>query len=167
MLAFHEARHILTQPEEFFKTMPARGNIAEPAIFLFILAGVSGLLAGVISMNLLITLQFMIGNLLQAYLLSFICWKMYTGMGSTEPFETTFRVVAYSQATLLIAGLKFSIFGNWIPAYITLLIATIFALRLQITGMKQVHDMPAGKVAPVLVLATLFIMLIRFKIFLL
>ena len=147
--------------------MPTRGNIAEPAIFLFIVAGVSGLLAGVISMNLLITIQFMLGNILQAYLLSFICWKMYTGMGSTEPFETSFRVIAYSQATLIIAGLKFSIFGNWIPAYITLLIATFFALRLQITGMKQVHDMPAGKVTPVLVLATLFIMLIRFKMFLL
>ncbi len=167
MLAFHEAQHVLTQPEEFFRTMPTRGNIAEPAIFLFIVAGVSGLLAGVISMNLLITIQFMLGNVLQAYLLSFICWKMYTGMGSTEPFETSFRVIAYSQATLIIAGLKFSIFGNWIPAYITLLIATFFALRLQITGMKQVHDMPAGKVTPVLVLATLFIMLIRFKMFLL
>ncbi len=167
MLAFHEARQILTQPEEFFKTMPVRGNIAEPAIFLFILAGISGLLAGVISMNLLITIQFMIGNILQAYLLSFICWKMYTGMGSTEPFETTFRVVAYSQATLIIAGLKFSIFGNWIPAYITMAIATLLALRLQIMGMKQVHDMPSGKVMPVLVFATLFILLIRFKIFLL
>lgn len=167
MLAFHEARQILTQPEEFFRTMPTRGNIAEPAIFLFILAGISGLLAGVISMNLLITIQFIIGNILQAYLLSFICWKMYTGMGSMEPFETTFRVVAYSQATLIIAGLKFSIFGNWLPAYITLAIATALALRLQIIGMKHVHDMPSGKVMPVLVLATLFILLIRFKIFLL
>jgi len=47
------------------------------------------------------------------------------------------------------------------------LIATVIALRLQILGMKQVHDMPAAKVMPVIVLSTLFILLIRFKIFLL
>ncbi|MDZ4836272.1 MAG: YIP1 family protein [Candidatus Melainabacteria bacterium] len=167
MLALQDARHVLLHPEEFFKAMPTRGNIAEPAIFLFILAGVSGLLAGVISMNLLISIQFFIGNCLQAFFLSFICWKIFTGMGSTEPFEANFRVIAYSSAALVIAGLKFNFFGNYIPAYITLLIATVIALRLQILGMKQVHDMPAAKVMPVIVLSTLFILLIRFKIFLL
>jgi hypothetical protein len=167
MLAFHDARSILFQPEQFFASMPTRGNIAEPAIFLVIVAGLSGLLAGIISMNLLITLQFIIGNVLQAFLLSFIASKLFTGMGSTEPFETTFRVIAYSQATLIVAGLKFNILGNYIPAYITLLIATVLALRLQAIGMQQVHDFPPGKTLPVLVGATLFIMLIRFKCFLL
>ncbi len=167
MLAFHDARAILFQPEQFFASMPTRGNIAEPAIFLLIVAGLSGLLAGIISMNLLITLQFIIGNVLQAFLLSFIASKLFTGMGSTEPFETTFRVIAYSQATLIVAGLKFNILGNYIPAYITLLIATILALRLQAIGMQQVHDFPPAKTLPVLIGATLFIMLIRFKCFLL
>jgi len=165
---FHQAREILFTPEQFFKTMPTRGNIAEPALFLVIWVSLCGLLAGVVNFNLLITIQFFIGNMIQTYLLAMIAQKLCASLGSDEPFETNFRVIAYSQAALIIAALKFSLLGNPFPSFITLGIATFLALKIQVTGLKQVHDgIDAGKVTLFLIIPTVVILIIRFKIFLL
>jgi hypothetical protein len=166
MFTMHQVREILTHPEAFFKKMPQRGNIAEPGLFLMVVIAGSGLLAGVLNFNLLVTVQFVIGNLLQSYVLSFVVWKLCTGMGSQESYEANFRVIAYSQASLVIAGLQFTFLGNHIPGYITLLISLIVGLRLQLIGLKQVHDLPNNQLLLATVIPTIVILIIRYKLFL-
>lgn len=167
MFTAHQVKEILTQPELFFKKMPQNGNLAEPALFFFIVVAASGLLAGVLNFNLLVSIQFILGNLLQTYALAFVVWKLCTGLGSAESYEANFRVIAYSQAALVIAGLQFSLLGNHIPGYIALLISSIMAIRLQLIGLKYVHDLSQGKLMLITILPTILILIIRSKIFLL
>ncbi len=165
MFAMHQIREILQSPNEFFSAMPLRGNIAEPAIFLLICAVGSGLLAGFINFNLLITLQFAIGAVISAVMLSFSAWKCYGMMGSQEPFEANFRVIAYSQAALIIAGIQLNFLGTPIPGYLTLFISIVLSMRLQLIGMTAVHqDLQTSKLFPVLILTTVFIMVIRIRL---
>ena len=163
----HQVKEILMQPESFFKKMPQHGNLAEPALFFFIVVAASGLLAGVLNFNLLVTIQFILGNVLQTYALAFVVWKLCTGLGSAETYEANFRVIAYSQAALVIAGLQFSLLGNHIPAYIALLVYSIMAIRLQLIGLKYVHDLSQGKLMLITILPTVLLLIIRSKIFLL
>ncbi|MBX9667440.1 MAG: YIP1 family protein [Candidatus Obscuribacterales bacterium] len=165
MFAMYQIREILQSPNEFFNAMPLRGNIAEPAIFMVICAVGSGLLAGFINFNLLITLQFAIGAIISAVMLSFSAWKCYGMMGSQEPFEANFRVIAYSQAALIIAGIQLNFLGTPIPGYLTLFISIVLSMRLQLIGMAAVHqDLQTNKLFPVLILTTVFIMVIRIRL---
>lgn len=168
LFTIFQARQVIMAPEKFFKSLPQHGNVAEPALFLCLLAAVSGLLAGVINFNLIITIQFFLGSVIQAWALSYVVWKLSTGMGSAERFESNFRVIAYSQAALIIAALKFTFLGNPIPGYITLFISTVFQLRFQIIGLRQLHDqLTPGKIFVILILPTFLIMFIRYKLLLL
>ncbi len=156
--SFYQAKDILLSPKTFFAKMPHRATVAESALFLFIYVVTGGLLAGVINSNLLITCEFILINLTSAVLLSIILSRMMIFMGSLEGFEPTFRVVVYSQACLLIAGLKIPYIG-----YGTLLAATVYAIYLQILGLSAAHDMPARKFLPALIFAHLFIGFLKFK----
>ncbi|MBX3153474.1 YIP1 family protein [Candidatus Obscuribacterales bacterium] len=167
MFTMHQVKEILTQPEVFFKKMPQKGNLAEPALFFFIVAAASGLLAGVLNFNLLVSIQFILGNVLQTFALSFVVWKLCIGLGSAESYESNFRVIAYSQAALVIAGLQFSFLGNHIPGYIMLLISLVMTIRLQLIGLRYVHDLSQGKLILITVLPTILILIIRSKTFLL
>ncbi len=165
MFALYQIRQILKSPKDFFHTMPHGGNIAEPALFLVICAVGSGLLAGCINFNLLITFQFAIGAIISALMLSFSAWKCYGMMGSLEPFEANFRVIAYSQAALIIAGIQLNFLGTPIPGYATLFISIVLSIRLQLIGMASVHqDLPSSKLFPVLLFTTIFIMVLRIRL---
>lgn len=166
MFTVHQVREILTNAEQFFKKMPLHGNLAEPALFVFIVICGSGLLAGIINFNLLVSIQFILGNLLQTFALSFVVWKLCIGLGSREGFEPNFRVIAYSQAALVIAGLQFTFLGNHVPGYLTLAASLVMSIRMQLIGLQKVHDLKPPQLMLVVIVPTLVILLIRYHMFL-
>lgn len=157
MYAIHQARLVFTDTKKFFKKLPHHGNNAESALMLFVYAAVGGLLAGIVSFNLLITLQFVIVNLIASYLLSIAVHRILVMMGSHESFDVTFRVIAFSSATLVIAGLKLGILG-----FVTYAIALFYAVRIQSTGLAVSHDVPPSKITMVVILSNLFIAMVLF-----
>lgn len=166
MFTVHQVREILTNAEQFFTKMPLHGNLAEPALFVFIVVCGSGLLAGIINFNLLVSIQFILGNLLQTFVLSFVVWKLCIGLGSREGFEPNFRVIAYSQAALVIAGLQFTFLGNHVPGYLTLAASLVMSIRMQLIGLQKVHDLKPPQLMLVVIVPTLVILLIRYHMFL-
>jgi len=156
---FYQAKELVTSPTNFFRTLPPPGNIAEPAIFLLIMTIAGGLLAGITRANLLITIGFVVANLIGATFSAFAMWKLYVMSGSQRSFEENFRVVAYSQVTLLLAALQAPLLG-----VITGLLAFIGTVYIQIQGMTQIHDLPRNKIIAILIGISLFLAIIHVKL---
>ena len=159
LYSYYQARQIIATPKEFFESMQKNGNMAEPAMFLGICALTAGLLAGLLNFNLLITLQFFFGNVIFSTLIAVGVWKLLAYYGGKGSFEATFRVICYSQAALIIAGLKVGAL-----AYLTLLVATIYSIHLQTIGMDVVHGADKKKTLLTLIGVTCMAFLIRFKV---
>lgn len=159
LYTFYQAKELVTSPSNFFRTLPPPGNIAEPAIFLLIMTITGGLLAGITRANLLITIGFVVANLIGATFSAFAMWKLYVMSGSQRSFEENFRVVAYSQVTLLLAALQAPILG-----VITGLLAFIGTVYIQIQGMTQIHDLPRNKIIAILIGVSLFLAIVHVKL---
>lgn len=145
-----DALAVITNPAEYYRTMPTSGGYAEPAIFVAVMGAVSGLLstvfaligfsaAGALAAGLaaviLVPIFVVIGSFIGA-LVMFVIWKL---MGSEGNYECAFRCVAASAAlypVMAVLGL--------IP-YLGTVIGTLWGIFLMFTATTLVHKITRQK----------------------
>ena len=142
---------VMTQPVEFFQTMPKSGGFADPLVFAVLLGVVSGVVRAVLGLlhlggalgfgtailAIIVTpVIVLIGEFIVAAIL-FVIWKL---MGSNESYETAFRCSAYSAAISPIVVLV-----NIVP-YVGGLAGLAWGLYLIVTASVETHKI-ASKTA--------------------
>lgn len=130
---FSHVQGVLFNPKKFFAAMPPEGLVA-PTIFLVISAGIYAFLQALGNLNPLLLFSAFFGSLFYTAAGAGIVWavfnKLCKGHGS---FQQTYRVLAYSKATLLFAW----IMAGTIPLGGYLSVA--YTLFLNYIGLKKAH----------------------------
>lgn len=137
---FYEARKILVSPSEFFDEMPSHVGFAGPAIFLAFSAVIYGVINALGRLNPLVFFISFFSSIIYVSIGSLIAAKVFSiAFGGKGDFEGTFRVFAYSKATLLFAWISVGSLpiGGWA--------AVAYTLVLNAIGISKVHDMPKPK----------------------
>jgi len=146
---WNQAKSVLMSPRVFFDSMPVEGGLKDPLIFLAVSAGVNSL-GLTIKSNLAIGAIAFIGTLvlclLGALVTSFIAQSMMAGKGT---YEATFRVMAYSEAGLLLA---------WIP-WVGWLIS-LYIIALNFLGFKKIHELNDVKAALLVIVSGILTFLV-------
>lgn len=142
------AKAVILNPVGFFRSMPKTGGLADPLIFVVVLAVATGLIQAVLGLVhlrvaataimalasiVLVPILAVIGSFIGAAIL-FVIWKL---MGSKESFETAYRSAAYMSAIqpiVVILGL--------IP-YVGSLVGLAWGLYLVVTASVEVHGIKA------------------------
>ncbi|MBI4532923.1 MAG: YIP1 family protein [Candidatus Melainabacteria bacterium] len=139
-----QAKVILFSPQVFFRTMPTEGGYKDPLLFLAVSAGVNAVLAGLMSLQLPLIGLIFIASLIAVFVGSAVACFLSQAMSGKGNYEATFRVIAYSEATLLFV---------WLP--ILGLVPALYTLVLNYIGLKQVHQLSEIKTASVVLLTGL------------
>ena len=162
-------KEVLFSPGQFYRRMPTSQGLTNPLIFALIvgvLGGVLGLawqhvigfrvgqFSGIPTSYLVgITIALPVIILVTLFLGSFIVHLclMVVG-GNRRGFEATFRVIAYSWSTQIFALIP--VLGG--------IITTIYALIIEIIGLRESHRIGTGRAAlaiflPLIALAMLFV----------
>jgi hypothetical protein len=141
---------VITNPVEFYRTMPKAGGFGDPLVFAVVIGVIAGLVQAVIGfLTLSGALRWaslgaviwgpvgaLIGSFIGAAIL-FVIWKI---MGSGENYETAYRCAAYSYAIAPIAVL-----AGLVP-YVGSLVGLAWGLYLVVTASVEVHKI-ASKTA--------------------
>jgi hypothetical protein len=104
-----KARTVLTAPGDFYRHMPKSGGFVEPMIFMMVMAAVGAIILitfGFLGLEALSALGVGIASLIFTPIMAgigsfiggagmYVIWKL---MGTQEPFELTYRCVAYASA---------------------------------------------------------------------
>lgn len=134
---------VLTRPAVFFREMPKTGGLMEPLAFVLVLAAVTALLdaiLGLIGVKFILSAGMAIVRIVlfpviitaAVFIWALIMQVVWKAMGSQEPFETSFRCVAYLSAVMPLmtiieaipqAGQFLTIVG-WIFFYVTASVET-------------------------------------------
>jgi hypothetical protein len=146
-----DAKKIITNPGEFFRSMPTEGGYANPVIFVVVMALATALIgfifgaigiakfnamiggAVTIGMIILLPIFAVIGSFIGAAIL-FVIWKL---MGSEKNYETAYRCFAYSMAIAPIVAVL-----SLIP-YIAGVIKSLWSGFLFYTASTEVHKIKA------------------------
>ena len=124
-------RRIMTDPHGFFADMPETGGLGQPFGFLAICAAVNAaghLLVGGGVRGLVVALVGqLIGAVLVAALFVLVAQHLFEGRGG---FESTFRVVAYAAAPLVVL---------WVPVLGVL--AWLYRAYLMLRGVERVQGL--------------------------
>ncbi|MGH9549000.1 MAG: YIP1 family protein [Terriglobales bacterium] len=131
---FYElSKMILLTPYKFFAVMPQKGGYREPLIFLgtgtLIYSIIHALLKGDFLSLFMSFFESIIAIGLGATVAHFACQKL----GGKGTLEATFRVFAYSRATIIFAWFQL----GWFP--LGWLVAGIYTLALNIVGLQKLN----------------------------
>ena len=141
---------VITDPAVFFRNMEKSGGFADPLIFMAAMGVVSGILqailsvvglgmkvsfAAALSMIFMIPLIVMIFGFVGAGIF-FVIWKL---MGSSQPYETAYRCVAYAAAVTPVTTLI-----GVIP-YLGAAAALVWMMFLMVTASREVHHLESQK----------------------
>ncbi len=156
----HQAKHVLSNPAEFFDQMHTEGGLTEPTIFLFISASIYGLLEAIGHLNPIVFFQTLFSSLAFVFLGAIIVNFALKAFGGKGNYESTFRVLAFSKATLLFAWISVASFA------IGGFLAVGYTVYLNIIGCKKVHQLATPITATVVIVLALFQLLAKmfFKI---
>ncbi len=137
-----QAKQVITGPEAFYRSMARGGGLSEPLIFGLVMAGIAGLVFGVLSIIgltgagfaglgavIVMPIGWLIGGFIGAAIL-FVIWKL---MGSPENYETAYRCAAYSAAIFPIV-----IIIDIIP-YLGTVVRVVWGTWLMIIASVEVH----------------------------
>lgn len=142
----HEAKNVLTQPTAFLSEMPTTGGLLEPGIFLAISAAVYALMSAIGHLNPLVFFISFLSTMFYVTAGASFASKIFTlACGGQGNFEGTFRVFAYSKATLLFAWISVGSMpiGGWI--------AVAYTVLLNIFGIAKVQKLQTAPVAGIVV----------------
>ena len=141
---------VITDPAGFFRNMEKSGGFADPLIFMAAMGVVSGILqailsvvglgmkvsfAAALSMIFMIPLIVMIFGFVGAGIF-FVIWKL---MGSSQPYETAYRCVAYAAAVTPVTTLI-----GVIP-YLGAAAALVWMMFLMVIASREVHHLESQK----------------------
>ena len=139
-----DAVKVITQPVDFYRTMPKTGGYAEPLIFVLVMAAATGIILtffsffgggrmGGMAMGwaavIMLPIMALIGSFVGAAIM-FVIWKL---MGSPEPYETAYRCVAYATAIYPVTAVI-----SLIP-YLGTAIAVVWGTYLMVIASTEVH----------------------------
>ncbi|NLD35544.1 MAG: hypothetical protein GX654_01600 [Desulfatiglans sp.] len=159
------AMKVITNPVGFYREMPKTGGFVEPLIFAVVLGLVSGVITAILSIFslgsassfwmglayiILYPIMVAICSFIGAAIL-FLIWKI---MGSLEPYETTYRCVAYATAIT-----PLTVILGIIP-YLGSILGLAWGLYLLLVASTEVHKI-AQKTA-LMVFGIIFILLAIF-----
>jgi hypothetical protein len=151
----HQAKHVLSNPVEFFDQMHTEGGLTEPTIFLVISASIYGLFEAIGHLNPIVFFQTFASSLAFVYLGAIIVNFALKAFGGKGNYESTLRVLAFSKATLLFAWISVASFA------IGGFLAIGYSVYLNIIGCKKVHQLATPITATVIIALALFQLLIK------
>ncbi len=141
-------RTIFTNPAGFYREMPKTGGLTEPLVFMVVMGVVAGLIRSVfgifglgmagsflvaLASIILVPIFIAIFGFIGAGIL-FLIWKL---MGSQEPFEVSFRCLAYATAISPVTAVL-----NIVP-YIGPVIGILLMTYLLVIASVEVHQIQA------------------------
>jgi hypothetical protein len=141
---------VVTTPAAFFREMPKTGGYKDPLLFMVVMGVVNGLVTAVLGL-LGLALIFSMGMAIASIIIYpvmyavfgfigaaivFVIWKL---MGSQEPFETSYRCVAYIAAFMPIVSLI-----DIIP-YIGVLASLALLTWVYVVASVETHKLPSKK----------------------
>ena len=141
---------VITDPAGFFRNMEKSGGFADPLIFMAAMGVASGILqallsvvglgmkvsfAAALSMIFMIPVVVIIFGFVGAGIF-FVIWKL---MGSNQPYETSYRCVAYAAAVTPVTTLI-----GVIP-YLGAAAALVWMMFLMVTASREVHNLELQK----------------------
>jgi len=141
-----KARTVLTAPGDFYRQMPKSGGFVEPIIFMIVMAAVGAIILivfGFLGLGALSALGVGIGSLIFMPIMAvigsfiggavmFVIWKL---MGTQEPFEVSYRCVAYASAIYPVVALI-----GLVP-YIGSIVGVGWGMYLMFIATKEVHQL--------------------------
>lgn len=144
------ALKVVMSPAAFFREMPKTGGYVEPLIFMVAMGVVSGLLHAVFSflglqfkasigMALSSIVIFPIAIAVMGFVAAAIMFAIWKLMGSEEPYETSYRCVAYVSALSPIMTVL-----NLIP-YAGSVLSLGIACYYYVIASVETHGIPARK----------------------
>lgn len=126
---------VLFHPQKFFAALPADGW-TEPALFLCASAAIYGFLQALGHSNPLLFFSTFFNGLLYTSIGSVIVWAVFNkGCKGQGTLSQTFRVLAYSKATLLFAWVMVGHMA--IGGYLSI----VYTLYLNYVGLSKVHKL--------------------------
>lgn len=134
------AMDILRHPRKFFDQMPSEGGFIEPSIFLLLSAGIYALLQAIAKFNPALLILTTLTSVVSVVLASGIIWFACKFFGGKGTFESTFRVLSYSKATLLFAWVTLG------PVPIGGLASIGYCIYLNILGLEEVQAVGFWKI---------------------
>jgi hypothetical protein len=141
-------RKIITDPAGFFREMPTSGGLADPVVFMVSMGVAAGIIHALLEMLglgvtgsfrmalasiIFIPIAAVIGGFIGAAIL-FVIWK---ALGSQQPFEVSFRCMAYSMAITPIT----TVLGA-VP-YIGSILGLVWMTYLLVNASVEVHGIQA------------------------
>jgi hypothetical protein len=135
-----QAQQILMHPQVFFTSMPTTGGLEAPLKFLAAAAATNSIMTALLSFHpTMVPITFLI-TFVGVGIGSLVATLLAQALGGKGDFAGTFRVFAYSEATLLFA---------WIP--VVGLAATLYTCILNFFGLKAVHQLSGTKAVCVVI----------------
>jgi len=139
---------VITNPAQFYRTMPKTGGFGDPLVFMAVLGVIAGVIQavfGLFHIGFVGTTLAALGAIIMAPVviiiagfigaaIVFVIWKL---MGSAESYETAYRCLAYAGAIAPITALF-----NLIP-YVGGLVGLAWGLFLLVTASVEVHKIAA------------------------
>ena len=153
----HQAKEVMLTPKTFFPLVVEHGSPEDARFFLLGVVAIGSLLSGITNLNLFFTLTHLFTYAISTYITAFFTWWLFMQFGSPKPFGKNFIVVAYSQATLLIAGIQLGPLG-----VITFLAATAYSVYLQSIGMQLIHKLERNTIILVLAIIAVIQVILKF-----
>lgn len=132
---FLVAKSVLFTPGIFFGNMPAEGGFVQPGIFLLLSASIFAVLQAISKLSPMIVITAVLSSIVGILAASGIITLICRGLGGKGNFEGTFRVLAYSKATLLFAWLALG------PIPIGGIASLIYGVFLNIVGLEKVQQL--------------------------
>ncbi len=136
-----EAKEVFLRSNAFFNSMSRTGGYVEPMMFLGISAGIYALIQAVCQLNPLLLITLFVGSMVKTAIGAFIGYHVLKTMGGKGSLEATFRVLAYSKVTLLIAWISIGILpiGGFVSIF--------YGVYLNVLGCSKVHEITKIKAA--------------------
>lgn len=143
-----DAKAVLTDPVNFYRTMSTTGGYAEPAIFVAVMGATLGILMTFYSLFgaqgigtmavgfasfIIMPIMAVIGSFIGA-LIMFVIWKL---MGSDYDYETAYRCVAHATALYPIMGVI-----SLIP-YLGTIVGVLWGMYLMYVASVETHKIKA------------------------
>jgi hypothetical protein len=144
---YETAKRVLFKPKAFFESMPRSGGLQEPTIFLAVSAGINAVFTGMGSFNIGLVLLIFAVTVIGAFLSAVIANAMASAWGGKGDFESTFRVMAYSEAALAL---------GWLP--VIGMFAMVYVCVLNFFGLRNVHKLEGWKTGLIVVLSGIIAM---------
>ncbi len=146
-------RHLVTDPKGFFQAMRREGGLGAPLLYAFVGnmigwlmaivyqtltpfgGGIGEAMGGFVVMVFVLPVAVLVGLFLWSGLLHLVLSLLGA---AAQPFETTFRVVAYTSGTSSLANVV-----PWCGGVIGAAVSIAFS----IIGLSEAHEIPIGKAA--------------------